>query len=132
MADPRWAELGLAGRIAHDREHRIVMGHSAGGFVAGRLADLFGTVVTLSGAGVASPTDSPVASAMILGAVNDSIVPLYRQHDGYAATAAPKRLAAAAGVGHQFCSDLCWISAAQGGIARVLKIRNYYRMLCTS
>ena len=119
MADPRWAKLGLAGRIARDREHRVVMGHSAGGFAVGRLADLFGTVVTLSGAGVASPPGLPAASAMVLGAVNDSIVPLYRQRDGYASTPAPKRLAAAAGVGHQFCSDLCWISAAQGGIARV-------------
>jgi hypothetical protein len=44
--------------------------------------------------------------------------PFWKQ-GGYATTAPLKRLVIAADVGHQFCSDLCWIGAAQGGIAKI-------------
>merc|ERR1712166_243300 len=67
---------------------------------------------------------SPAASGLILGGINDTIVPDERQIEGYAKSETPKRMVLLGDAGHQFCSDLCWIGAAQGGIIEVAKSCN--------
>jgi len=123
MEDPRLQFL--KGRIETRRSRRAIAGHSAGGFVASRLSAEFGTVIPMAAAGVEQwDRFSPAASALVLGAVNDTIVPDERQIDGYGTSETPKRLVLFNNTGHQFCSDLCWIGSAQGGIIETAKACN--------
>jgi len=110
----------LRDRGETNRVRRVVAGHSAGGFVAGRLPDLFGVIVPMAAAGTyAWDPNHPITSTLVLGAEEDGIVNPRGQRSGYETTDPLKRLVIAADVGHQFCSDLCWLGAAQGGIAKI-------------
>lgn len=111
----------LRGRIDARREQRAISGHSAGAFVSGRLGDTFGIVIPMAGNGVDPDPRVNPPSSLILGAENDSVVVPRQQRQGYDSTDPPKRLVIAAGVGHQFCSDLCVIGRRHGGLIKVAR-----------
>eukprot|EP00041_Stephanoeca_diplocostata_P023806 m.592651 g.592651 ORF g.592651 m.592651 type:complete len:135 (-) comp22391_c0_seq18:143-547(-) len=74
--------------------------------------------LSLAGKGVV-PSAAPV-STLVLCAVNDTVVPARSNAiPGYATTHRPKRLAEVTALGHHFCSDICAIGAAKGGIEAI-------------
>jgi len=111
--DPPSGELAfLAGFV--DAERVGLAGHSAGGLALKSLAALPGVQAALPMAAEAiNPVDRPV-SLLVLGAVDDQIVPFSRQQAGYDSSAPPKRLVGLSNAGHMAFSELCGLKNARG------------------
>eukprot|EP00041_Stephanoeca_diplocostata_P023807 m.592665 g.592665 ORF g.592665 m.592665 type:complete len:717 (-) comp22391_c0_seq19:490-2640(-) len=112
--DPQWGWLLPRVNVSNN----ALIGHSAGAFAVGELHDEARVVIPMAGKGVV-PSAAPV-STLVLCAVNDTVVPARSNAiPGYATTHRPKRLAEVTALGHHFCSDICAIGAAKGGIEAI-------------
>ena len=102
----------LAGHLQIDRI--AALGHSSGG----RGIEGFGSrpgvrvVAVMAAEGVTA--GAFLKSALILGAVNDKVVPYTKQQDGYRRSPSPKRLLGIGNAGHLVFSDLCTIKNDKG------------------
>jgi len=90
-----------------------LVGHSAGGGAVGAAPDLGQVIVPMAAGGV--DPGSAVQSALILGALEDQVVPYASQQDGFETTeAATKRLVGLSPAGHLVFSSLCGITNDAG------------------
>lgn len=87
-------------------------GHSAGGNAVSTTGDESAVVVPMAARGVAD--GSMLASTLILGALEDSVVPFSNQLDGYDSSPRPKRLVGIANTGHLAFSEICALHNAAG------------------
>jgi predicted dienelactone hydrolase len=102
----------LAGRVDADRV--ALSGHSAGGMAAGRLGALPGVrVVIPMAAGGVEPAGQLEAS-VILGGIDDQVVPFDEQRAGYKDSNPPKLLAGVSNAGHLVFTDMCALTNAAG------------------
>jgi hypothetical protein len=111
-----------AGELAFLEGHidagRIGMaGHSAGGSAISGFGGRAQVLMPMA-AGGATPGGA-LKSTLILGAIEDAIVPYSSQQGGYAGAAPMKRLVGLSGAGHLAFSDLCVLGADQGGILQI-------------
>lgn len=109
----------LADRM--DLTRIAISGHSAGGSALEKLGGEAGVQVLIPMAAGGTSTETPVASTLILGGVDDGVVPYKRQEDGYASSPVKKRLVAIKKAGHLAFSDLCVIGQADGGLLKIAK-----------
>jgi len=116
----------LRGKIDYENSYAI-SGHSAGGNAAGRMGDYGKVLIPMAAGG--SSVGSEVISTLVLGARNDTIVRPASQENGYANSPSPKRIAMfdrgtspsaeGGGLGHHFCSSICYVGEEDGGIAQI-------------
>jgi dienelactone hydrolase len=111
----------LAGRL--DTSKVGAVGHSAGGFAVDELSDDADVLIPMAGL---APTVTPARarSTLALAARNDSIVGYARELASFAKLRGLpgtdlRRFASVDGLGHLFCSDLCWIGASAGGLVEI-------------
>ena len=107
----------LAGHL--DNQRLAVTGHSAGGIAVKYLGDEDGVQVIMPLAGGGVQPGKSVRSTLVMGAHDDMIVPYTNQQDGYASSAARKRLVGLNNAGHLAFSELCTIGADHGGILKI-------------
>lgn len=113
MAAARGEVPGLeavAGQI--DAARFAVTGHSAGGNATAGFGDDAQVLMPLAAGGVMPGT--ALASTLIMGALQDSVVPYSSQTDGYDASPSPKRLVGIGNEGHLAFSELCHLENAAG------------------
>ena len=106
-------ELGfLAGHVQTDRLGLI--GHSAGGSAISNLGESLGVsfLVPMASGGVQA--GSQLKSTLVLGALDDRVVPYSRQRDGFLQSPEPKRLLGFKNAGHLAFSDLCALKNQKG------------------
>lgn len=102
---------GFAGRV--DATRVGLVGHSAGGGAVGAAPDLGHVIVPMAAGGV--DAGSAVTSALILGGLEDQVVPYTNQQEGFDTTqAATKRLVGLSPAGHLVFSSLCAITNDAG------------------
>jgi predicted dienelactone hydrolase len=104
----------LTGRVAPER--LALAGHSAGGAAVAEIAAESDARVVLPMAAGGVAAAGAAASVLVLGGLDDGIVPYARQLEGYEATSAPRRLVGLRNAGHLAFSEICAIGADQGGI----------------
>lgn len=108
----------LAGRVDNGRVG--VAGHSAGASSLVNMGDVADVLMPLAGGGINNVADSRLKSVLVVGAVNDSVVPASRQSNGFKDTpSAPKRYVSFGNIGHLFPTDLCKIGDTKGGIVQI-------------
>lgn len=113
MAAARGDMPGLEDFTPHiDDERFAVSGHSAGGSQTARWGDDAQVLIPMAAGGV--DPGSALISTLVLGAVDDSVVPYSAQTDGYDASPAPKRLVGIDNQGHLAFSGLCSLENAAG------------------
>lgn len=88
-------------------------GHSAGGSAVGPYGDDAQVIVPLS-AGPTVAGGAALLSSLTLGGTGDSVVAYGNLQDGYAASAAPKRLVGITNAGHLVPSEICTASNEAG------------------
>lgn len=113
LATPTGEAAFLGASIAKGRS--AVAGHSAGGGALAKLGDHPGVKVLIP---LAAKGASAV-STLIMGAMDDGIVPYSNQVSGYASSPKRKRLVGLKNAGHLAFSDLCFIGRDKGGILQV-------------
>ena len=102
----------LDGRV--DPTHMGLSGHSAGGGgIKGFGATPGVRVLIPMAAGGADPSDT-LESTLILGGMNDQVVPFDNQSQGYVDSGPTKRLVGLDNTGHLFPTDLCWVTNKDG------------------
>lgn len=122
----------LAGHV--DATRVVVLGHSAGGSAAERLAS-YGTTLSsnwvkgwigmagmsnLSWSSTVAPFNAmPTEPGLVLGGQNDEVVPIAGLQTADAALTGPKYFAEMLDAGHNVYSDLCMIGAGDGGILAI-------------
>lgn len=107
------AELDfLAGHLNLDRMG--MAGHSAGGGGISGFGDTPGVRVLIPMAAGAPESGSSLESTLVMGAVDDGVVPYQSQIDGYEAAPASKRLMGLENAGHLAFSDLCGMLNGEG------------------
>jgi hypothetical protein len=87
-------------------------GHSAGGNAIGPMGDLAQVVVPLA-AGGSSP-GALLASTLVMGGTEDSVVAYTQQQSGFSESPSPKRLVGIEGAGHLSFSEICSLENAAG------------------
>lgn len=87
-------------------------GHSAGGNAIGGLGDRARVLMPMAAGGVEPGT--ALESALVLGAMDDAVVPYASTVEAYEDSPAPKRLLGIADAGHLAFSDICAITNAEG------------------
>lgn len=100
-----WSAVIDAARIG-------MAGHSAGGGVVASFGDDAQVIVPLASGGVMP--GSALASVLVMGGTDDSVVAYTQQQEGYASSPAPKRLVGIAAGGHLSFSEICSLSNAAG------------------
>ncbi len=113
--DPALGDLGAAVAIAQ----LAVAGHSAGGNATGQLGGEAGVRVAMPMAAGGVDPAHPVTATVVLGGVDDGIVPFAKTIAGFEASKGDRWLLGLAGAGHLAFSDLCVIGAAEGGLLGV-------------
>ena len=88
-----------------DTARFAVTGHSAGGSATAEFGDDAQVLMPLAAGGVMA--GSAVASTLVMGALQDSVVPYSSQTDGYEMSPSPKRLVGIGNQGHLAFSELC-------------------------
>ncbi len=101
-----------------DLERIGASGHSAGGFAVSPLGGRKGVKVVIPMAAMGVCNGASLESAVIIGAMQDSILPFGRQQNGYENSPAPKRLIGLAKAGHMAMTSFCPIGAEEGGILK--------------
>jgi predicted dienelactone hydrolase len=117
-----------------DANHVVVIGHSAGGSAAERLAS-WGTtqpvnwvkgwigmagMSNLAWSTTVAPFNAmPTEPGLVLAGDNDHVVPAATLQAGFAALTGPKYFAELLGAGHDVYSDICVIGAGDGGILAI-------------
>ena len=107
----------LAGHI--DPTRKGVSGHSAGGGVVSALGALPGVRVIIPMAAGGAEAGASLESTLVLGGLEDGIVPFTEQQKGYAATPPRKRLVGLGAAGHLAFSDICLLGKDQGGLLQI-------------
>ncbi|MEZ4454530.1 MAG: hypothetical protein R3B09_34075 [Nannocystaceae bacterium] len=107
----------LSGHV--DAGRFAASGHSAGGFAVEALGDHPGMRVLMPMAGKGTVAGPELQSTLVLGAIDDQIVPFASQTSGYDGSPARKRLVGLSAAGHLAFSDLCVLGAEQGGILQI-------------
>ncbi len=106
MAAARGDAGGLEGLVdSIDSERFAVSGHSAGGREAGAFGDDAQVLIPMAAGGV--DPGAALASTLVLGAQQDSVVQYSAQVDGYQSSPTPKRLVGIDNQGHLAFSSLC-------------------------
>jgi predicted esterase len=117
-----------------DANHVVVIGHSAGGSAAERLAS-WGTTQSsnwikgwigmagmsnLSWSTPVAPFNAmPTEPGLVLAGDNDNVVPASTLQTAYAALTGPKYFGELRNAGHDVYSDICVIGAGDGGILAI-------------
>lgn len=104
-----------------DLGRMAISGHSAGGSALTDLGDEKGVLVLIPMAAGGVNTEKPPTSTLILGGMEDGIVPYTRQQEGYKNSPKTKRLVGLKKAGHLAFSDLCVIGKEQGGLLKIAK-----------
>lgn len=113
MAAARGEMPGLDDITPHiDRDRFAVSGHSAGGSQTARWGDDAQVLIPMAAGGV--DPGSALVSTLILGAVDDSVVPYTAQTDGFDDSPTPKRLVGIDNQGHLAFSGLCSLENEAG------------------
>ncbi|HWB81928.1 MAG TPA: hypothetical protein VG755_43495 [Nannocystaceae bacterium] len=113
LAAVRGEAPGLADFTAVIDAARIGMaGHSAGGGAVAPFGDDAQVIVPLASGGV-MPGEA-LASVLVMGGTDDSVVAYAQQQQGFASSPAPKRFVGIAGAGHLSFSEICSLSNAAG------------------
>lgn len=102
-----------------DMSRMAVSGHSAGGSALADLGDEEGVKVLIPMAAGGTSSEKPVQSTLVLGGMEDGVVPYKRQQDGYKSSPKPKRLVGLKKAGHLAFSDLCELGREQGGLLKI-------------
>lgn len=92
-------------------------GHSAGGGAISGFGERAQVIVPMAAGGVGS--GAALASALVLGAMNDGVVAYSSTQKGYQDSPSPKRLVGLAAAGHLAFSDICFVGRDRGGILQV-------------
>lgn len=112
LAAPTGDLAFLSGHLANDRIG--LSGHSAGGAGIATLGTLPGVrvIIPMSARGV----DPAPVSTLVMGGLDDQILPFSQQQKGYDASSPPKRIVGLDKAGHLAFSDICTIAAEHGGL----------------
>ncbi len=102
----------LAGHVLLNRIGLI--GHSAGGSVIAAVGESLGAQLLVPMAAGGTQAGSLSKSTLVLGALDDRVVPYTRQQNGYRQSPAPKRLIGFKNAGHLAFSDLCALTNSRG------------------
>jgi hypothetical protein len=114
LAAPEGDLAFLAGHLAQDRIG--LAGHSAGGGGIKGFGGRPGVRVLIPmAAGGAEPGDE-LESTLVMGGLEDGIVPFSQQEKGYADSPVARRLVGLEKAGHLAFSDLCAIARDEGGL----------------
>jgi len=100
----------LDGRI--DPSQLALAGHSAGGAAIEAKGDIGRVLIPLAAGGVAE--GDTLDSTLVMGGIEDQVVPFASQEDGFASSPAPKRLVGLGNAGHLIFSSLCSLRNADG------------------
>ena len=100
--------LGMAGHSAGAMGTRLMSGYPDLKFAA-----------VLSGDGVCE--SASLQAALVMGGIEDAIVPYSRQQGGYSASPPSKRLVGLANAGHMAFTSFCPIGSDEGGILNAAK-----------
>jgi hypothetical protein len=110
LTDDSALGAGLDARL--DAARVGMSGHSAGGGGIAGLGDIAQVLMPMASGGV---QEGPaLASAFVLAAIDDAVVPVSRTLEGYDDSPAPKRFLGIANAGHLVFSDICAIRNAEG------------------
>lgn len=113
MSAARAETPGLEGIAEHvDPARLAVAGHSAGANATAQFGSDAQVLIPMAGGGVDPGT--AVVSTLVMGALDDSVVPYTQQVGGYASSPAPKRLVGIENQGHLAFSGLCSLQNAAG------------------
>lgn len=102
-----------------DLERIAIAGHSAGGAALVELGDEPGVQMLIPMA--AGGTQASDALSLVMGAVDDQVVPYSEAEEGYAQTPGEKILIGLNNAGHLAFSDLCAMGRARGGLIAILQ-----------
>jgi len=113
MSAARGAMPGLDDFVPHIDDQRFaVSGHSAGGSQTAGWGDDAQVLMPMAAGGVED--GSALASTLVLGALDDSVVAYSAQTDGYDSSPTPKRLVGIGNQGHLAFSGLCSLENEAG------------------
>jgi hypothetical protein len=104
---------------AVDLQRIAITGHSAGGYASGELGDEQGVQLLMPMAAGGTSAAGPMS--LILGAVDDQVVPYADAESGYEQTPGEKLLVGLNNAGHLAFSDLCAMGSDQGGLVVILQ-----------
>jgi len=108
-----------------DLKRIAIAGHSAGGNALQELGKEKGVQVLIPMAAGGITSEFAPTSTLVLGGMEDTVVPYKRQQDGYKLSGATKRLVGLKKAGHHAFSEICTIGKEEGGI---LKIAQKYKV----
>ncbi len=114
----RDAALGPLATLVYPAQ-LAVAGHSAGGNATGMVGGEAGVRVAIPMASGGVDPATSVTATVVLGGVDDDVVPYSKTQKGYEATVGSKWLLGLKGAGHLAFSDLCVIGASDGGLLGV-------------
>lgn len=89
-------------------------GHSAGGMAIAGFADEPGVRVLIPMAAEGAAAGASLESVLVVGAIDDKVVPYARQVAGYQGSPRKKRLLGLSNAGHLAPTDLCALENSQG------------------
>jgi hypothetical protein len=107
----------LQGHLDLDRVG--LSGHSAGGAAVARVEGRPGIRVRIPMAAGGTTPDPFLDSTLVLGGLEDGVVPFSRQVQGYEGSPSRRRLLGLASAGHLAFSDICQIGASSGGLLAI-------------
>jgi predicted dienelactone hydrolase len=122
LADLRAFRGELAWLSGHvDLQHIALAGHSAGGYALESLGDEAGVKMLLPMAAAGTLGPSPKVYSLVMGALDDQVVPWARAQTGYDETPGAKMLVGLKNAGHLAYSDICAIGRDRGGLIQLLQ-----------
>ncbi len=109
----------LGGHV--DAKRLGVAGHSAGGMALEELGGSEGVQVAIPMAARGTKAGKQAYSTLVMGGIDDAVVPYADQQTGFDKGPAPKRLIGLAKAGHLAFADICIMAKEDGGLLGIAK-----------